>query len=226
MQSKNNKQSQTLSITNEQLLQRILNGEKELFELLMERNNQQLYRVIRSYVKEEESAHDVMQNTYIKAYTHLAQFHQDASFTTWLIRIGINEALHYIKSSKKNINSVSVETDEAENKLPEVEIETTTPEKTTIQHETFAFIEHAINNLPEKYRAVFMLREIEGLSSEETAACLELTESNVKVRLFRAKNLLRAELHNLTSEFMVYPLAEHHCRNVRSVVMDKISMVK
>lgn len=226
MESKNSKQLQTLAITNEQLLERILNGEKELFELLMKRNNQQLYRVIKSYIKDEEATHDVMQNAYIKAYTHLSQFHQDASFSTWLIRIGINEALHFLKSSKKNISPVSAETDEAENNLPAAEIESATPEKKAIQHETLAFIEHAINNLPEKYRAVYMLREIEGLGSEATAQCLGITESNVKVRLFRAKSLLKEELHQLASDFFIFSLAEHHCKNVRSIVMDKISMAK
>lgn len=223
MQGKKSNQPQTSLITNEQLLQRILNGEKELFELLMKRNNQQLYRVIKSYIKEEEATHDVMQNTYIKVYTHLAQFHQDASFSTWLIRIGINEALHYLKSSKKNIKSISVETDEVENNLPAAEIETTTPEKRVIQHETFAFIEHAINNLPEKYRAVYMLREIEGLGSEETAECLGLTESNVKVRLLRAKNLLKEELHQLASDFFIFNLAEHKCHTIRTSVMERLN---
>lgn len=215
-------QSDHATVTDAEIIDRILQGHKEWFEILIKRNNQRLYRIIRGYIKSDEEVKDVMQNTYLKAYENLAQFHREATFATWLIRIGINESLMRSRRLKTKRNYVSYVRSDIENDSLPSEIDLMNPEKRAIQHETRKFIEQAVDRLPENYRIVYVMRELEGLSHQEIAHCLHLTESNVKVRFHRAKTMLQKELYNLSADVEIYKFGGSHCRNMRASVMEII----
>lgn len=215
---------QPLRITDYEVVERILNGEKELYEILLKRYNQTLYRVVRGYLKDDE-AEDVMQETYIKAFRNLHQFNgQNAVFSTWLIRIGINEALQYIRKEKRHqgINHIGnyKSHDEIINLHTSVKMN---PEQQLINNEGRILIEQAIEQLPEKYRIVYILREVEGMKNPEIANCLELTESNVKVRFHRAKEMLKEKLLQLSSDFSVFDFGNDRCDNMVKMVMFHIN---
>lgn len=203
------------------VVQRVLEGEKELFEILLRRYNQRLFRVIRSYLQSEDDVRDIMQDAYVKAYLKLHQFNNDASFSTWLIRIAINEALQLIRKRKRQLTNYG-KTESLENVFQLPDTNQMNPEKQTIKSETRTLLEQAVDHLPEKYRVVFMLHQVEGLSNPEIAACLKLTDSNVKVRLHRAKNLLKEELFKTTQDASIFEFGNHKCDRVVSVVMERI----
>ena len=217
------KASESISnqLEDSQVVKRVLSGEKELFEILVRRNNQTLYRVIRSYLKDSEDVQDAMQNTYLKAFHKLMQFHGDSSFSTWLIRIGINEALLRLKEMKKgrvvSMNSINPLTDQVY-KIPDKRMN---PENAVLRQEAKRLVEQAIDSLPEKYRVVYMLKEIEGLDNAQIQAVLDLTESNIKVRLHRAKNLLRDSLYELSSS-EVFEFGNNRCDAIVAFVMSRI----
>ena len=130
-----------------------------------------------------------MQDTYVKAFSKLSQYGHEASFSTWLIRIGINEALQAIRSKKRK-PLISNENSEVKViQLPDTNY--MQPDRIYQNMELKAIIEHAVDQLPQKYRAIFVMHEAECMSNSEIAQCLGLTDSNVKVRLHRAKNLLK-----------------------------------
>jgi RNA polymerase sigma-70 factor (ECF subfamily) len=192
-------------LDDEVIVRRVVSGEKELFEILMRRYNQRLYRVLRGYLKDEAEIQDAMQNAYLKAFDKLFQFQGTSSFSTWLIRIGINEALLRLKDLKKakvvSINSLPTERTIAISEIPEQNMN---PEKTFIRQESTRLLEKAIENLPEKYRIVYILKEVEGLEYSQIEEIVGLTESNVKVRLHRAKNLLKDTLYKLSLNAEVF----------------------
>ena len=175
------------------LVSRILAGEKRLYEIIMRRYNQRLYRIGMSVLNNDADAEDAMQTAYIKAYEHLAQFRQQSSLSTWLIRIMINECLAQ-KKIKQRFDNGEIE------KYLQNKSSMKTPAHVLMNKELNDALENAIAQLPEKYRLVFMLREIEELSVKETGDALDLEESNVKVRLNRAKTMLRENLNGYLKE--------------------------
>jgi len=175
-----------------ELIERILAGDKGLYELLIRKYNQRLYRTGMSILKNETEAEDAMQTSYVKAYEHLSDFANRSSFGTWLTRIMINECLQQ-KKNKSRFQTV------AENQYQNIS-QMHTPVHALINKELGIVLEDAIAGLPEKYRLVFILREIEDLSIRETANVLLLEESNIKVRLNRAKTLLRENLTGYMKE--------------------------
>ncbi|MEQ9009492.1 MAG: sigma-70 family RNA polymerase sigma factor, partial [Ekhidna sp.] len=148
-------------------------------EILLRRNNQKLYRVLRGYLTDHDEVVDVMQDTYVTAYEKLDQFRQSAQFSTWLIRIGINKALKRIYQSRKVVSIHEVKESQFQsNQQPELKY---------MQTEAKQTLEMAIGSLAEKYRSAYIMKEVEGMSIAEISDCLEITESNVKVRIHRAK---------------------------------------
>ncbi|MEZ4925457.1 MAG: RNA polymerase sigma factor [Saprospiraceae bacterium] len=209
-------------LSDEEVVTRVLTGEKELYEILLKRYNQTLYRAIRSYLPDCE-VEDIMQEAYIKAYEKLGQFQGGSSFSTWLVRIGINEALQFLRRKKKfrvinlfgnNEGSTQIFNMPDFNKM--------NPEKKLINQEGKLLYEKAISQLPEKYRIVYVLREIEGLKNPEIAICLDITESNVKVRLHRAKILIKEVLFKISSNANVFEFGNSRCGRMVERVMRKI----
>ena len=169
-----------------EIVERVRNGETALFEVLMRRHNQRVYRVARAVIKDEAEAEDVMQQAYINAFTHLNQFQDRSQFSTWLTRIALHEALARRRKRKPEESTEDV-----------METLTSTqpdPERQAYGAELGRLLEAAVDALPESYRLVFMLREIEGLSTSETAAGLDLGDEAVKTRLHRAKAMVRCAI--------------------------------
>lgn len=202
-------------IPDTELIHRILEGEKRLFEIIIRRYNQRLYRVGMSVLNNEAEAEDAMQNTYIKAYEHLAQFEHRSAFITWLTRIMLNQC-HEQRRKQLPVQHTPEETDNL--------ITMKTPAHILVNKELNAVLEDAIAQLPEKYRLVFVLREIEDFSVKETSEALQIEEPNVKVRLNRAKTMLRNNLDRYMKE-RVYSFHLSRCDKVVHHVMSHLGLL-
>lgn len=205
------------TLSEEQIISRITSGERELFEILLRRNNQKLYRVIRSYIKDPFDIEDIMQNTYIKAFENLVRFKFQSEFSTWLIRIGINECLAKLQKRNKLI-TLPID----EHNTIEMPVSTDDPEKETIYNENKYLLETAIDAIDENYRIVYVLKEIEGMSIKKIGACLQLTEPNVKVKLHRAKKMIKSELLRITKNTSIFEFGDSRCDRIVELVMHKI----
>ncbi len=181
------------SLSDEEVVVRVRRGESALFELLMRRYNQRLYRVARSIVKNDAEAEDVMQQAYVNAFANLRQFEGRSRLVTWLTRIAVHEALARVRRSARVGAMPAVEPDGS----PDQGIVSLQPdpERQAFSAELRTLLEAEIDALPDSYRTVFVLREIEGLNTSETAECLELGDEAVKTRLHRARALLRDALY-------------------------------
>ena len=184
-----------VTMTDEEIVTRVLAGETALFEIIMRRHNQRLYRASRAILRDDAQAEDVVQDAYVRAYEHLSQFAGRSSFAAWLIRIAVNEGLSRLRSRKRH---------EADDSRPEEEGDrmdrfaspTLNPEQQLATSELHSLLEHSIEALPDSTRTVFVLREVEGMSTAETSEALGITEENVKVRLHRARAALRKRLYS------------------------------
>lgn len=179
----------------EEIVRRILDGEALLFEVLMRRHNRRIYRAVRSILRDDSECEDAMQEAYVSAFAHLSQFAGRAKFSTWLTRIAVNEAIKR-SCARGKIELFDLEDYEAEEDgaMPAFHSNSTSPEADASRHELSGLLEDAILALPLSYRAVVMLRDLEEMNTSEAAEALSLTESNVRVRLHRAHDLLREEL--------------------------------
>ena len=178
--------------TDEEIVDRVLAGDTALYEIIMRRYNQRLYRVARSIVRDDGEAEDVMQDTYVRAYQHLDQFSRLAPFSTWLTRIAVNESL---ARARRRSRFEQLDLEEGDPQSPANPVEPApNPEQSTSAAELGHLLEEALLSLPEQFRTVVMLRDVEELSTSETAEALGITEQNVKVRLHRARALVRGWL--------------------------------
>jgi RNA polymerase sigma-70 factor (ECF subfamily) len=176
-----------LESSDETIAKRVLEGEVELYEILIRRHNQRLYRIARSIVKDESEAEDVMQDAYLAAYAHLDQFEGRASFKTWISRITMNEAFARLRRNGRFVEWDETMDDERANASAAPE----TPEDELSRRELSFILEEAIDSIPVPYRLVFVLRQLEGLSTEEVARIAGISSDNVKARFHRAKVALR-----------------------------------
>ncbi len=211
--------------SDEEIVRRVIAGELPLFEILMRRHNQRVYRAVRSILREDSDAEDVMQEAYVSAYQHLAQFEGRAKFSTWLTRIAVNEALKRL-SARGRLDPLDDEHFEGEDvNIPAWQTNPETPEANASRTEVNALLEEAIIALPQKYRAVIVLRNVEEMDTAETAEALSLSESNVKVRLHRAHELLRHELFARAGAASASAFGFHavRCDRVVKHVFEKIN---
>ncbi|WP_205503887.1 RNA polymerase sigma factor [Rufibacter psychrotolerans] len=202
------------------IVARVLGGDKEAYAQLVRRHNQKLYRTIRSYLREEDEVEDAMQDTYLLAYQKLPQLKSRAFFSTWLIRIGINVALGKLREKRTRTVGLALDGDEY-GSLPLSNSRSTliNPEEMAIHQEIKLLLEKAIDHLPEKYRIVYILREVEGMDLPEIGQCLGLSESNTKVRLHRAKEMLKETLQALSVHQGVFGYGAHRCDAMVARVM-------
>lgn len=202
-------------LSDEEIVTQIINGEKHLYETLMRKYNLRLYRISLSIVNDESAVEDIMQTAYVNAYLNLADFKNKSTFSTWLTKILINESLLY-KKRKIKLDQILIE-------KQGTEYHSETPLKALMKSELKTILEKTIASLPEKYRLVFVMREVEEMSIDETMATLNLTESTVKVRLSRAKEMLR---NNLSSYYKSLEPDDFHlsrCDRVVNYVMTQIA---
>lgn len=210
----------TDTLSDNEIIARIVAGEKDLYRIIVSRYNQRLYRVGLSIMNDDAEAEDAMQAAYIKAYENLGQFAFKSSFSTWLTRILINECLWRVKKRKQSIymNDDAVHSESYQQQTTDAQ----TPLEKMLNAELKSFLEEAILQLPEKYRTVFVMREIENMNVAETQACLDLSETNVKVRLNRAKALLQNSLRNYYKKEDVLHLHLSRCNRMVEQVMKQI----
>jgi RNA polymerase sigma-70 factor (ECF subfamily) len=186
--------SPTAVLPDTEIVRKIREGETALFEVLMQRHNRRVYRAVRAVMNEEVDVEDVMQQAYINAFTHLYQFEERAQFSTWLIRIALNEAFARRRKMKapESVVRIHVELDDDRGGYMDTLISPgADPERRAYAEELRRVLEAAVEALPESYRTVFMLRDIEGLSTSETGESLGLGEEAVKTRLHRARAMVR-----------------------------------
>jgi len=178
-----------------EVIARVLAGEKQLFELLMRRYNQRLYRAGLAVLGDADATEEAMQNAWVKAYEHLARYEGRSSLATWLTRILLNECLMGQRRQHRFVDL------EAPGLTANAFVAAgPTPLHQTLNDELREALEHAVQALPPNLRAVFVLREVEGMSVAETATSLEISEANVKVRLLRARERLRAQLEDFAPQ--------------------------
>ena len=171
-----------------ELARQVAGGDTAAFELIMRRHNRTLFRTARAILRDDAEAEDALQEGYLQAYQAIGGFRAEAKLSTWLARIVANQALMRLRKRVRRGDVVPLQpADEA------IE-ENMTPEKETHRAQVRKLLEAQVDSLPDAYRAVFMLRAVEELSVEETAAVLQIPEATVRTRLFRARSLLREGL--------------------------------
>jgi RNA polymerase sigma-70 factor, ECF subfamily len=181
----------TVERSDDDLVQQILAGNTAVFELLMRRYNERLYRAARAITRDDREAEDVMQQAYVNAYANLRQFKGQAQFATWLTRIAINEALARVRR-RSRYEPFEDDLSNAERFMPWNPAPD--PERQVFTGELRELLEWAIDTLPDGSREVFVLRDVEGLSTAEAAESLGVSEDVVKTRLSRARAALRSAL--------------------------------
>lgn len=180
----------TAGMSDEALIRLVLEGDRRAFEWIIRRHNQRLFRAGMALLQNDTDVEDAMQTAYINAYLHLADFKNRSSFSTWLTRIMINQCL----LQKRKKPKAAAATDNL--------INMRTPDRELGNKELSSLLENAVEQLPEKYRLVFVLREVEDLSVRETSEVLDIEEANVKTRLNRAKTMLRAQLQGYMKDHL------------------------
>ena len=176
-----------------ELIRRILAGETSLFEIIVHRHSQRVYRAARAVLGGDDEAADVTQETFVRAYRKIGQFAGRARFSTWLTKIAVYEARARRRKRVARTSTPSQYVSSAKNSRSEADA-ALDPERAVLAREARAFLEAAIEDLPEVYRPVFVLRQVEEMSTAETAEVLNLTQDVVKTRLRRARALLREKL--------------------------------
>jgi RNA polymerase sigma-70 factor (ECF subfamily) len=206
-------------LNDDEIITRILHGEKDLYSLIVRRYNQRLYRIGMSIINDDAEVEDAMQVAYINAYENLKKFGFRSSFPTWLTKILINECLLRLRKRKK---SISMNDENIENVMKQNK-ELHTPVSATVNSELRSILNDAIGKLPEIYRTVFVMREIENMNIAETKECLNISEVNVKVRLNRAKAMLRDILSAQYSKDDILQFHLSRCDRMVDTVMRSIS---
>jgi RNA polymerase sigma factor (sigma-70 family) len=209
--------------TDGEIISKILAGEKSLFEILIRKNNPFLYKTGRSFGYNHEDTQDLMQETYINAFLHLAGFESRSTFKTWILKIMFHNC--YRKKEKFSYrNEIAEASAISDNSIPMYsEKKHTDPTRSIVSRELGQVIERSLQTLPLEYRMVFSLREISGLNVAETAEAMDISESNVKVRLNRAKTMLRKEVEKTYSAPDLYDFHLMYCDQVVANVMEKIN---
>jgi RNA polymerase sigma-70 factor (ECF subfamily) len=182
-----------------ELVARTAEGDQAAFEALMRRYNGKLFRVARAILKDDTEAEDALQDGYLLAYRRIGEFRGDAQLSTWLTRIVINQALMRLRKQKRERVVVPFRTPSGSPAVDQ-EIEdvadkkTESPSSAVLRAEVRRMLEQRIDELPVAFRTVFVMREVEDMTVQETAACLSIPEATVRTRLFRARAMLRQSL--------------------------------
>lgn len=206
-------------LTDEEIIARILQGEKDLYAIIVRRYNQRLYRVGMSIVNDDTEVEDAMQVAYINAYVNLGKFGFKSSFPTWLTKILINECLLRLKKREKSISMIDEKIENVMNQAAEFQ----TPATAAVNAELKTILDDAVRKLPEIYRSVFVMREVENMNVAETGECLNISEVNVKVRLNRAKAMLR---NFLESQYSKEDILHFHLRRCDRMVEQVMSGIR
>lgn len=207
--------------SDEEIVNRVVAGEAALFEILMRRHNQRIYRIVRGILDDDGESEDVMQDAYVRAYQHLAQFEGRSTFITWLSRIAMHEAFSRAQRRKRQ---TELDPDQAFSDMNLAWQAQDNPERNAANRELHAALESAILSLGPKYRSVMMMRDVEEMLTAETAQALEISEESVKVRLHRARGLVRRALFRQSGQCAadLFTFGAARCDRVVAAVMARI----
>jgi RNA polymerase sigma factor (sigma-70 family) len=208
-----------------ELVRRALSRDEAAVRAIMQANNRRLYRLARGILRNDAEAEDVVQDTYVRAFTHLEQFRGDSSLSTWLSRIAMNEAVGRLRRQKPGVEWSELEKSAQQAQIiPFPLASSDDPEKSMAQREIQHVVEHAIDELPEPFRLVFITRVIEGMNVEETAEILGLKPETVKTRLHRARNLLRDNVERKIGPVVMeaFPFAGRRCERLTEAVLTRL----
>jgi len=219
-------EAKNLPISDDEIVQRVRAGDSGLFEVVMRRYNERLYRVTRAIVRNDAETEDVMQQAYLNAYLHLDQFENRATFSTWLTKIAVHEALARVRG-RSRLDDAGITHHSDGDTMSELRTTEPDPERQAFASELRTMIESAIEALPGHYRAVFVMREVEGMSTAETAECLGIAEETAKTRLHRARGLLRENLFQRAGVLKGEAFAFHaaRCDRVVRAVLERLESV-
>lgn len=208
-----------------ELLAHLRAGRSSAYAALMRRNNQRLYRLARGILRDDAEAEEVVQESYVRAFTHLDGFKGEASLATWLARIVLNEALGRLRRRRPTVDIDDITETLAAGEHGTAAAEPS-PEQAMARLEVRRAIEKAVDELPAAFRSVFMLRAIEQMSTEETASCLGIPGETVKTRLHRANKQLRQAL---TTQFGAvldgaFPFLGARCDRLIATVLERLGL--
>jgi RNA polymerase sigma-70 factor (ECF subfamily) len=212
------------------LVERARQRDGAAVRLIMQRHNRRLYRVARSVLHDDAEAEDVVQETYVRAFTHLDGYRGEAQLSTWLTRIALNEALGRLRRRRitvglKDIDAINDQGEARVIYLPSAR-QDSDPEAAAARGEVRRLLERAVDQLPDHFRVVFILRDIEEMSVEETASHLGLRPETVKTRLHRARRLLREALNKTLASALtdVFPCAGARCARIADAVLERLGL--
>jgi RNA polymerase sigma-70 factor, ECF subfamily len=210
-----------------ELVRRTLARDGAAFREIMQRNNRRLYRIARSVLRNNSDAEDAVQDAYVSAFTHLADFRGDSTLATWLSRIVMNEALGRLRRERPTIALSEREPARSEAEIIQFPTASDNPERTMAQRQILQLVERATDDLPHDYRIVFVTRVIEGMSVEETANLLGIKPETVKTRLHRARQLIRAQLDKQIGPVLMdaFPFAGRRCERLTDAVMKRLGLI-
>ncbi len=208
-------------LTDEEVVARVRAGETAMFEILMRRHNQQVYRVVRAILRDEDEIEEVMQQAHVAAFEHLADFAGKARYSTWLTRIALNEALGRKRRGRR---LVSLDDPDTEEPVSAYTPRPPSPEDRASSRELAALLESAIEDLSEPHRLVIMLRDVEGLDTAEVATVLGVSEDVVKQRLHRAREMLRGHVESRlgAAGLEAFQFGSWRCDRVVAAVLARI----
>ena len=208
--------------TDPEIIAKITSGEKDYFEILIRRYNSVLYKIGRSYGLSHDDVQDLMQETHISAFLNLSKFEERSTYKTWLIRIMLNKCYHFMQKKSQQAKTVFSEASTTGAVFTSETLPFSDTRKEILNRELGLVLENCIEKLPVEYRTVFVLRELEGLNVQETAEATNISEANVKVRLNRAKTMLRKQLESWYPQAQVYEFNLIYCDKVVENVFERI----
>ena len=209
-----------------ELVQLAIGRDEAAIRAIMLANNRRLYRLARGILRNDSEAEDVVQETYVRALTHLEEFRGDSSLATWLARIAMNEALGRLRRQRPGVELSSLPPGTLEAQIIQFPHSAMSedPEKTMAQREIQRVVEHAVDELPDNFRIVFITRVIEGMNVEETAEILGLKPETVKTRLHRARSMLRENVEKKIGPVVMdaFPFAGKRCERLTTAVLKRL----
>ena len=211
-----------------ELVARALGRDEAAFRTIMQANNRRLYRLARGILRNDSEAEDVVQETYVRAFTHLDSFRGDSSLATWLAHIAMNEALGRLRKQRPSVDLGTLAPGVLEAQIIQFPLSAPSedPEKSMAQREIQQVVEHAIDDLPEAFRIVFITRVIEGMNVEETAEILGMKPETVKTRLHRARTMLRDNVEKKIGPVVMeaFPFAGKRCERLTDAVLKRLGV--
>jgi RNA polymerase sigma-70 factor (ECF subfamily) len=209
-----------------ELVRRARGRDEAAVRAIITANNRRLYRLARGILRNDSEAEDVVQETYVRAFTHLKDFRGDSSIATWLSRIAMNEALGRLRRRRPGVEWSSLPEGTLEAQIIQFPLSSAAddPEKSMAQREIQHVVERAIDELPEAFRLVFITRVIEGMNVEETAEILRLKPETVKTRLHRARAMLRDNVEKKIGPLVMeaFPFAGRRCERLTDAVLRRL----